>query len=275
MNWPYVWLGLAIVAVWFPALRLGRQPQWPGLPLWLPLHLASVACAWAVGLVDWRGLLILAVFAASVWGSRVASHAWLRGVLMVTAGLFTLALPAKVFSGVLGGVPIVGGYGMATAGLFLLVGHAHRVTGTEDLRRIARPAAWVVAGTTVVVLGVALAVGYLRFDPHVPDDAAARTLSNLLFICVAEEAFFRGLLQDRLSALLARWPWWRWLPIVLASLLFGVAHAGKGLVLAGLATLAGVGYGLAYARTRRIEPAILTHFAVNTAHYFLFAGVMA
>jgi len=46
-------------------------------------------------------------------------------------------------------------------------------------------------------------------------------------------------------------------------------------VLAGLATLAGVGYGLAHACTRRIEPAILTHFAVNTAHYFLFAGVMA
>jgi membrane protease YdiL (CAAX protease family) len=271
MNWPYVLLGLAIVAVWFPAVRLGRHSLLP----WLPLYLASVACAVASDLVDWRGLLILAVFAASVWGSRVASHAWMRGLLMVTAGLFTLALPAKVFSGALGGVPVVGGYGLATAGLFLLVGYAQRITGIEDLRRVARPAAWVMAGTTVVVLGVAVAVGFLRFEPNVPEGAAVRTLSNLLFICVAEEAFFRGLFQDRLSALVARWPLWRWLPIVLASVLFGVAHAGKGLVLAGLATLAGVGYGLAHACTRRIEPAILTHFAVNTAHYFLFAGVMA
>jgi hypothetical protein len=270
MNWPYVWLGLAIVAVWFPAARLGRH----SLPAWLPLYLASVGSALASGLVDWRGLLILAVFAASVWGSRVAPHAWVRGLLMVTAGLFTLALPAKVFSGALGGVTIVGGYGLATAGLFLLVGYAQRITGIEDLQRVARPAAWVMVGTTVVVLGVAVAVGFIRFDPHVPEGAAVRTLSNLLFICVAEEAFFRGLLQDRLSALVARWPLWRWLPIALASVLFGLAHAGKGLVLAGLATLAGVGYGLACARTRRIEPAILTHFAVNTAHYFLFAGAM-
>jgi membrane protease YdiL (CAAX protease family) len=270
MNWPYVWLGLAIIAVWFPAARLGRH----SLPAWLPLYLASVGSALASGLVDWRGLLLLAVFAASVWGSRVAPRAWMRGVLMVTAGLFTLALPAKVFSAALGGVPIVGGYGMATAGLFLLVGYAQRITGIQDLRRVARPAAWVMAGTTAVVLGVAVAVGFLRFDPHVPEGAAARTLSNLLFICVAEEAFFRGLLQERLRALVARWPWWRWLPIALASVLFGLAHAGKGLVLAGLATLAGVGYGLACARTRRIEPAILTHFAVNTAHYFLFTGAM-
>lgn len=271
MNWPYVWLGLAIVAVWFPAVHLGRH----SLQSWLPLYLASVAAALASGLVDWRGLLILAVFAASVWGSRVAPRAWMRGVLMGVAGLFTLALPAKAFSGALGGATIAGGYGMATAGLFLLVGYARRITGIEDLQRVARPAAWVMAGTTVVVLGAAVAVGFVRFEPHVPEGAAARTLSNLLFICVAEEAFFRGLLQARLSALVARWPWWRWLPIVLASVLFGLAHAGKGLVLAGLATLAGVGYGLAHACTRRIEPAILTHFAVNTAHYFLFVDAMA
>lgn len=264
MNWPYVWLGLAIVAVWFPAVRLARH----SLPPWLPLYLASVAAALVAGLVDWRGLLILAVFAASVWGSRVAPRAWMRGLLVVMAGLFTLMLPAKVSSG------IVGGYGLATAGLFLLVGYAQRITGIDDLRRVARPAVGVMAGTTVVVLGAAVAVGFVRFDPHMPEGAAARTLSNLLFICVAEEAFFRGLFQDRLSALVAglKRPRWHWLPIVLASGLFGLAHAGKGPVLAGLATLAGVGYGLAYARTRRIEPAILTHFAVNTAHYFLFVG---
>lgn len=271
MSGPQALLGLAIVAVWFPALRLGHRT----LPPWLPLYLASLAAALAAGLVDGRGLLILAVFAASVLGSRVAGHAWLRGVLMAVAGLFTLALPAKLFSSLLGGVPIAGGYGMATAGLFLLVAYAPRVTGLDDLKRIARPAAWVVAGTTAVVLGAAVAVGFLRFEPHVPEDAVARTVSNLLFICVAEEAFFRGLFQARLAAFVARWPSWHWLPIALASALFGLAHAGKGPVLAGLATLAGVGYGLAHARTQRIEPAILAHFAVNTAHYFLFVGAMS
>lgn len=36
------------------------------------------------------------------------------------------------------------------------------------------------------------------------------------------------------------------------------------------ATLAGIGYGLAYWRSGRIEAAILTHFAVNAAHFVLF-----
>lgn len=36
--------------------------------------------------------------------------------------------------------------------------------------------------------------------------ASAGTLSNLLFICGAKEAFFRGLFQARLSVLVARWP---------------------------------------------------------------------
>lgn len=270
MNVPYVLLGLAIIAVWLPALHVGR---WP-LPLWLPLHLASLASALAGGLLDWRGVLILAVLAASVMGSRLAGRAGLRGLLMLLAGLITLALPFKLFAMAFGGVPITGSYGLATAGLFLLLGYAKRITGTEDLRRILRPAACVMAATTVVVLGVGTAFGFVRFAPHWPDGAVARTLSNLLFTCVAEEVFFRGLLQDRLSAILARWPLWRWLPIALASVCFGLAHGGKGWVLVGFATLAGVGYGLAYARTQRIEPAILTHFAVNTVHYFLFVNVV-
>ena len=36
------------------------------------------------------------------------------------------------------------------------------------------------------------------------------------------------------------------------------------------ATLAGVGYGVAYQRTRRIEAAMVVHFALNAVHLLLF-----
>jgi membrane protease YdiL (CAAX protease family) len=37
-----------------------------------------------------------------------------------------------------------------------------------------------------------------------------------------------------------------------------------------LATLAGAGYAIAFQRTGRVEAGILTHFAVNAAHFLLF-----
>jgi membrane protease YdiL (CAAX protease family) len=45
-------------------------------------------------------------------------------------------------------------------------------------------------------------------------------------------------------------------------------HPPLALVL--LATIAGLFYGAAYLRTRRIEGAILTHFALNAAHFLAF-----
>jgi uncharacterized protein len=274
MHWPYIWLGLAICAVWLPGMALrGRT-----VPAWLPLYLAAVASAHAQGIVDWRGLVVIAVFGAVTWGSRTAPHAAARAALTVLAALMMLALPARVLPGFHPPPPGAGfaqPFGLATGGLFFLVAYAPRITSLHEARRLARPALQVMAGTVVVVLGVAWAVGHIRFQPRwpatAPADLAIHLAANLLFICVAEEAFFRALLQGRLALALQRWPQWRWLPIVLTSVLFGLAHAGKGPVMAALATLAGVGYGLAYAVTRRIEPAVMTHFAVNGVNYLGFA----
>ncbi len=98
-----------------------------------------------------------------------------------------------------------------------------------------------------------------------PPQATVFLLANLFLTCVAEEAAFRGVIQQ----LLGRWlgddlrHWRGWLPVSLAALLFGLAHWAGGPVYVGLATLAGLGYGLSYALSRRIELAILLHFALN------------
>lgn len=60
------------------------------------------------------------------------------------------------------------------------------------------------------------------------------------------------------------------LPVGLSSLLFAAAHLGGGLLQAAIAGLAGLGYALVHARSRRIEAAILTHFAVNAVHFLGF-----
>ena len=81
-------------------------------------------------------------------------------------------------------------------------------------------------------------------------------------------------MQHRLAQALARRDgpaaWRRVLPIAASALLFGLAHAGGGVVGMAMATLVGLGCALAFAATRRIEAAVLTHFAVNAVHFLGF-----
>ena len=126
--------------------------------------------------------------------------------------------------------------------------------------------------TAAVSIGIALAAGYVRFEPKWPGAAPAFLVANLLFTCVAEEAFFRGLVQERLMRLAEsrRQPAWNAIAIAVSTLLFGLAHAAGGATWMLVATVAGLGYSLVYARTRTIEGAILVHFLVNAAHFLGF-----
>ena len=96
-----------------------------------------------------------------------------------------------------------------------------------------------------------------------------------LFTCIAEETFFRSLIQEKLHRLCTARPWARPLPILLPALLFGAVHLSGGLLYASLAGLAGLGYALIYARTRRIEAAVIAHFSVNLVHFtgFTYPGL--
>ena len=67
-----------------------------------------------------------------------------------------------------------------------------------------------------------------------------------------------------------RQPAWNWIAIVVSTVLFGLAHAGGGTTWLFVATVAGLGYGLVYARTRTVEGATVVHFLVNAAHFLLF-----
>ncbi|MEP4548613.1 MAG: CPBP family intramembrane glutamic endopeptidase [Saccharospirillum sp.] len=88
---------------------------------------------------------------------------------------------------------------------------------------------------------------------------------NLLNTCIAEELLFRGLLQRQLQQRLAPL-----LALTVASVLFGFAHLAGGWAYVGVATLAGVVYGLAYYFTGRVAWAVLVHWLLNLSHLVLF-----
>jgi len=94
---------------------------------------------------------------------------------------------------------------------------------------------------------------------------------TLWVLALAEEFFFRGLLQQWLTS----WTRSEWAGLIAASLLFGSVHIFKNPFpnwrFAILAALAGICYGLAFRRARSIRASMVTHALVVTTWKVLFA----
>lgn len=278
MSAPFVLLGLAICFVWLPDLSVRRH----SLPPWLPVFLAAVLAGLAYGVLAWAALAALATLGGAAWGSLQAPSAIVRRLLTAATAAIALALALhllpgfdnpKLFDGITlgpGAAPFTQylNFDKAAAGLVLLAAYAPRLKAWREARRALAVTLAAAAGTAAAVLGAALAAGYVGPDFKLLPLTPAFLAANLLFTCIPEEVFFRGLLQERLARLLARWPHWRcWLPVPVSALVFGAAHVAGGDTFVLLATLAGFGYSIAYAVTGRIEAAVLTHFTVNAVHF--------
>jgi membrane protease YdiL (CAAX protease family) len=123
----------------------------------------------------------------------------------------------------------------------------------------------------VLMLPIALSIHYARIDPKLPSQTWLWALNNLFFVCVAEESLFRGLIQCRLTKLVPQSSRWKWLPLAISSLLFGLDHYEGGLTYILLATIAGLFYGYTYWKTTKIETSISVHFSFNLTHFLFFS----
>jgi membrane protease YdiL (CAAX protease family) len=144
------------------------------------------------------------------------------------------------------------------------------------IERPGRTFVLLLSGTLLVLIPLALLLDPVRPGrTTLPLPALTCGLAyNLVFVCVLEESFFRGIVQTALMrwARHRRWPNADGLGLLGASLLFGGVHLGGGAAFALLATLAGFSYGAVYYLTGRIHYAVLLHFAVNAVHQLAFAA---
>lgn len=125
----------------------------------------------------------------------------------------------------------------------------------------------------IAALGGALLLGIISWAPKWPDQAWLWVLNNLLLVTLVEEVLFRGYIQGGLSRRFKALPQGQNLALLCAALLFGLAHLGAGWQWVLLATIAGVGYGLAY-RFGGLAAAVATHFGLNLLHFGLFTYPM-
>lgn len=119
-------------------------------------------------------------------------------------------------------------------------------------------------------LTLAVTLGLINWQPGWTPWFWVFAAGNLLNTCIAEELLFRGLLQRQLQKRLAPL-----LALAVAAVLFGLAHLAGGWAYVGVATLAGVVYGLAYYFTGRVAWAVLAHWLLNLSHLVLFTYPVA
>jgi membrane protease YdiL (CAAX protease family) len=279
MNLAFGLLGLAIVGVWLPSVPIGGRFR---LAPWSVLFVAACMAALGSGVL---GVPVLLALALAAWGSRRVSSRWAANLLTVLSGVIALGLALHLFPGfhdqkLHDGLRLSAdaapfklnlNFGKASAGLLLLAAYSPRIRHGAEAREVFSLLVWLIAiGTPIAVIGAALVFGEIRFDPKWPAPALAFLGANLLFTCVAEEAFFRGLLQERLHRLFGEGRLRRWLPVALMAALFPLLHLNGDAAYLTLVALAGFGYSLVYSVSRRIEAAVLTHFLVNATHFLWF-----
>lgn len=129
---------------------------------------------------------------------------------------------------------------------------------------------YLIACVLVVIIG-ALSLGYVKFEPKFPSQTFVFAFNNLILVCIAEEAFFRGYIQKHLENFCDRNAHPRCLALIGSSLLFGLRHFNSGVPMILLSTLAGLFYGAVYMKTNRLETSVLVHFGLNMTHFLLFS----
>ncbi len=276
----YGLLALAVCSLWLAPVKLR-----PGLTVapWLCLLVLACASGLATGLLSLAAIAAIAVLGALAYAARHSKSGPLQVLLMVAMGCMMLALSMHRFPGFVNpplvtemvisaaATPVTHrlNFDTAAAGLILFALFCVPARTAGQWREVGRHY-WIILGTPLLVLPVGLLVGYVDVDLKLFAYTPVFIALNLLFTCVTEEAFFRGLIQVQLTRALDRWKAGPVIAMCVAALLFGLAHARGGWMFVGLASLAGLGYGYAFLRSKRIETAILAHLAVNGIHFIAF-----
>jgi len=272
-------LSVAIVSVWIPKDWFNWRYAYGSIGLFL-LALFAAAFYGYVGLIAIPFILLFAVGFPLLRQERLLLRFFgtvLIGVLSIGFMLHTVPgfhNPALVKNATISpdDVPYSQNlnFDKALIGFFYLLLGTTVIRTLNEVKESAKIYGVGVGLILACVLPSSIVMGYVRPDLKFGGFFLQWAWVNLFFTCLAEEAFFRGFIQHRLSMLWARTRYGAVAALLVSSSRFGVAHFAGGFKYIVLATIAGIGYGLVYSRARHIEASVLTHFSVNAAHFVFF-----
>lgn len=244
------------------------------------------AIALFYGQLQWPAALAVGLLLMAGLCVKQPGHRWGRGLghgIFIVTGLALAAhlLPgfnsAKVFDAIRFS-PEAAPFSMSLnldkplIGFWVLLFCPWILTSAGSVRSLKVTALALIA-TAVLCMTMATALGVTGWAAKWPEHGTLWLLNNLLLVSLTEELFFRAYLQGALQQIFNKT--WRGstLAIVIAAILFGLSHLGSGWQWILLASLAGVGYGIAY-RFGGLQAAVVSHFGLNLVHFGLFTYPM-
>ncbi|MBS0604940.1 MAG: CPBP family intramembrane metalloprotease [Verrucomicrobia bacterium] len=124
----------------------------------------------------------------------------------------------------------------------------------------------------LIMMGISLHFDLVKWDPKIPVIFFIWLIDNLIFVCIPEEAFFRGFIQRWLFNWFGETPLAGFGSIFVTSIFFTLLHLiwVANLPFLCLVFVASMIYGTIYQVTKSIEASIFCHFGLNLTHLLLF-----
>lgn len=276
----YMFLYLSVVLLWAPSCKK--------IPLWSVTLVISVLFGLASQRIDFIGFSLIVILAcATLFLNNKKIPITLRVLPAIVLFVLGLGLGLsgvhllpgfqnfRVLNNVYissNGIPfsLYLNFDKTVVGVFILGILHQRITTKAEWSEMFKAMAPRALLVIFIVAIFSFVFKFVWFDPKLAPSLPIWAATNLLFVCLAEEGFFRGFIQKYLCLSLRRVSYGNVISIILSSILFGLSHFMGGMRYVILATIAGIGYGWIYWRTQRIEASILTHFSLNAVHFLFF-----
>ncbi|HSW71230.1 MAG TPA: CPBP family intramembrane glutamic endopeptidase [Gammaproteobacteria bacterium] len=275
----YGFLYLSVVLLWYPGKR--KTPNW-ATSLFLALCFGLIS-----GQLEWSALIPIVLFAVAAFYSQAKKtdpdqrFIATVGVLFLSLGLISHQLPGFNALMVLDHVYFTTDalpYNLylnidkALVGIFILGFGPALLSNRKQALLLAKKIWQPILIFILLMMILAFILNFIRFEPKLSSNILIWVLTNLLLTCVAEEALFRGFIQKKLTQQfkLQKVKGGAAAALIIASVLFGLAHYSGGKKYVFLAMMAGLGYGWLYQQTKRIEASIAMHFGLNLVHFIFF-----
>ena len=242
--------------------------------IWIPLFAGSIIIGFFGDLVNMWGILITIALGFFWYAYIKQSHPSIKGlffliILLVSFGLKFHIIPGFPPIDVANAFKI--GFESPLIGFFPLALIIPFATTSESWKKIWLGVLWGCLGIFVIFF-CAIASDAISWNPRLPTAPWTRYWSLLFLTVIPEEAFFRGFLQHRLCVYLQNTPWGKTIGVVATAVLFALSHIfwAPSMSILALVFVSGLVYGGVYAKTGKIEAAILTHFLLNFLHISFF-----
>jgi len=155
----------------------------------------------------------------------------------------------------------------ALAGFAILIAIGQNLKWSVPLKT-----SYLILFTTLLFFSLCLLLG-AKLDPKLGELTLAFIFFNLLVTCIAEEAFFRLVIQNGIHNL-SKGFMQGWLAVFITAVIFMLAHfhtgvgAEKRLL---LIFIAGLLYGGIYLKSKSFGSAVIAHFIINIIYFSFFA----